>query len=252
MGAELRLHVRLLLIDFLGQVANPDDFEVILLVERLAIPDERRRVLLAIRGSEQWFQALCSTHFPTVMRWEVSDAWPMIGVIEEAWRFAHDDCFRLVEEYWLIDPERDELAWRALHDIDRWDQRTVDVVRRLIRRAKNEHIWWAVDIVYLISADQPQLAPQVVAEVLEKATGRGNSRGTRFVSGNRGVVPIAAFSAQSAGPFGRLVRTSIRRGSGPDRVSSVNVVLVHKGGRRVPFGVSFISHPRIWRMDSSL
>lgn len=168
MRADLRLHVRLLLIDFLGQVANPDDFEVVLLAERLAIPDERRRVLLAIRGSERWFQALRSTHFPTVMRWEVTDAWPMIGVIEEAWRFAHDDCFRLIEEYWLVDTARDELTWRALHEIDRWDQRSVDVIRRLIRRAKKEHIWWAVDMVYLISADQPQLAPQVVAEVLEK------------------------------------------------------------------------------------
>ena len=93
-------------------------------------------------------------------------------LIEEAWHFAHDDCLRLVEHYWLADPGRDELTWRALHEIDRWDQQAVNAVRRVIRQAKVGQLWWAEDIVYLISADQPQLAPQVVAEVLEKTVPR--------------------------------------------------------------------------------
>ena len=109
MRAEPRLHVRFLLIDFLGQVSDPEEFEVLLLAERLAHHDDGRRVLIAIRGNERWFHALRSTHFPTVMRWESPDVWPMIGVIEEAWHFAHDDCLRLVEHYWLDDPGRDEL-----------------------------------------------------------------------------------------------------------------------------------------------
>ena len=216
MHAEPRLHVRFLLIDFLGQVSDPEEFEVLLLAERLAHQDDGRRVLIAIRGNERWFHALRSTHFPTVMRWELPDVWPMIGVIEEAWHFAHDDCLRLVEHYWLADPGRDELTWRALHEIDRWDQQAVDAVRRVIRRAKGGRLWWAEDIVYLISADQPQLAPQVVAEVLERTLPRCVRRHPRFVSGRGGILQTASVHAQSFGEFWRLARTPGRRGGCPD------------------------------------
>lgn len=166
--AQPRLHVRFLLIDFLGHVSDPEEFEVLLLTERLSNPEDRWRVLIAIRGNEPWFRALRSTQFPIVMRWELPDPWPMIGVIEEAWHFAHDECLRLVEDYWLDDPARDELTWRALHAVDRWDQRAVDAVRRVVRRAEDPRLWWAEDLVYVISADQPQLAPQVLAAVLQR------------------------------------------------------------------------------------
>ena len=51
---------------------------MLLLAERLTHQDDRRRVLIAIRGNERWFHAFRSAHFPTVMRWEFPDVWPMI------------------------------------------------------------------------------------------------------------------------------------------------------------------------------
>jgi len=171
MNASLRLHVRFLLIDFLGQVPEPDEQETLHMAERLAHDPDRLRVLIAIRGKEGWFRALRWSQFPTVMKWGTQDRWAMVGVISDAWQFAREECLRLILDYWIDDPSKDELTWRALREIGRWDQQTVGLVCRIVRRAKGEgdQLWWAEDLVYTISADQPRLAPQVFLEVVSRS-----------------------------------------------------------------------------------
>src|SRR4051794_35165309 len=80
-----RLHIRYLLIDFLGQVKQPDDKEVLLLGDWLNSSKDGLRVLISIRGNEDWFKALYRSHFPIVMRWPVDRVWPMLGVLTGAW-----------------------------------------------------------------------------------------------------------------------------------------------------------------------
>lgn len=183
MASDLRLHIRYLLIDFLSQVREPEEFEIVHMAERLKVPDDWLRVLIAIRGKEQWFWALRDTVLPMVMSWKAHEQWPMIGLIGDAWRFAREDCLKLVESYWLNDPEKDALTWQALREIDHWDQRTVDMICQVIRRSgiDGDRLWWAEDMVYRISEDQPELAPQVFLAVTErdvtKSATEGQSRG---------------------------------------------------------------------------
>jgi len=173
--SDLRLHLRYLLIDFLGQLSGPEDFEIALLADRVAVVEDRIRVLLAIRGKKQWFEALRNSHFPIIMQGAVDDQWPMIGVINDAWDFDRDACLELVEKYWLPDLSKDQLTWRAMSEIGKWDHRAVEIVSALIRRqsARTERLYWAESLVSAISADQPTLAPRIFVETVSRGTPNG-------------------------------------------------------------------------------
>jgi hypothetical protein len=162
---SLRLHVRYLLIDFLGQVSEPDEHEILLLSKWLIQSEDQLRVLIAIRGSEKWFRALYRSHLPTVMNWPLQKQWPIIGVITAAWEFARAECLKLIKDNWLNDPAKDELTWRALSEIGTWDEEAVDMICKVIERAagKENRVWWAEDLVKVVSADKPALAPRVFA-----------------------------------------------------------------------------------------
>jgi nucleoside phosphorylase len=169
-ASNLRLHLTYLLIDFVGNIPSPEDFEVVLLGSRLADLEFRVRVLLSIRGRQNWFEALRKSHFPEVMAGEIQYQWPMIQVIIGAWDFAHDECFDLVKKHWFSDPLKDGLTERALREIDQWDDNAIEMVIALIRRTadQGDRLFWAEQMVYTISMSRPDKAPQVFVEVLAK------------------------------------------------------------------------------------
>jgi nucleoside phosphorylase/predicted ATPase len=160
-AADLRLHIRFLLIDFLGQVIEPDEHEVVQLTGQLSHSDGQLRTLLAIRGNERWFRALRHSHFPVIMRGPADSQWPMIGVISDALSFAREDCLALLSQYWLGDSTKDHLTYRVLQENNKWDQATVDMACTIIKRTDGDRLWWAEDLVSAVSADAPTLAPQV-------------------------------------------------------------------------------------------
>jgi hypothetical protein len=169
-NAQLRLHLRYLLIEFLGQLHDLEDFEVALLAERLLTGDDRLRVLIEVRGNVDWFNALRSTHFPAVMRGPADQQWPMAGIIIDAWTFARDECLDLIEQNWLPDPDKDRLTARAMSDLGKWDERSVNLICTLIKRTKNggDRLFLADSLVSSISADQPTLAPRVFVAVVSR------------------------------------------------------------------------------------
>jgi nucleoside phosphorylase len=168
-ASDLRLHLLYLLIEFLGQMAGIEEYEIALLVERLRAPDYQARVLIAVRGSTEWFHALVKSHFPIVMAGAVENQWQMIGVISDAWDIDRDACLGLIERFWLPDATKDQLTWRTMNELGQWDEKSVDVVLTLIRRAAHlARIWWVESLVTLISEDKPQLAPRVFIEAAER------------------------------------------------------------------------------------
>src|SRR5262249_40104038 len=64
--ADLRRHLRRLLIDFLGQVTDPTDREAVWLMDALGRPDFRTTVLGAVRGNAGWFWALLPSQLPAL------------------------------------------------------------------------------------------------------------------------------------------------------------------------------------------
>ena len=168
-ASDLRLHIRYLLIDFLGQVKQPTDSEIVHLASRLSDSEDRKRVLIAIQGSEEWFETLCNTHFAAQMSVPVEEAWPMVAVLSRGWAFAREKCLQLIKKNWLPLREKDQLTYRAMQQLASWDEEAVEVVCTLIRRADNKdnRLWWAEGIVSTISHDKPDLAPRVFLATVE-------------------------------------------------------------------------------------
>ncbi|MCC9605094.1 AAA family ATPase [Blastopirellula sp. JC732] len=174
--ADLRSHVRYLLIDFLGVLTNPDERESLHLANQLKSEHFKRRVLIAIRGNKAWFDRFYGTHFPAIMNWNADELWPMLGILLESGEFAREECFKLVEAHWSNDASKDDLTRQFLQETDNWTPRKVELARKIIRRAKDtgNRTWWIEDLVYAISSAIPDLAPLVFLEAVTRDTFHSN------------------------------------------------------------------------------
>ncbi len=169
-NATLRLHIRYLLMEFLGRQTDPRDFEVELIGKCLSSNDDRVRALISIRGQREYFNELSMTHLPTIMRGPVDAQWLLIGVLSDAWSFDRDRVLTLIEDNWLNDPSKDELTHRVMSGLSAWDERSVNIVRTLIRRTKDsgDRIFWAESLVFNIAESQPKLAPALFVDIMRQ------------------------------------------------------------------------------------
>jgi nucleoside phosphorylase len=165
-----RLHLRYLLIDFLGQNRGLHPFEHVIMGARLSDPADRVRALLSIVGSPEWFRALFATHLPLVMQGDMRYQWPMISVINVHWREDHDGCLALVRNHWFIDAGKDALTLRVMRQTDVWGNVELDMASALIRRSTDsgERLFWAEQLVYDVSQTRPDAAPRLFVDTVEK------------------------------------------------------------------------------------
>jgi len=159
--ANLRLHVRYLLIDFLGQCDDPTDLEVGILASRLSFEVDWKRVLWAVRNSEPWFRKLQATHLPSEMNRE--ELWPIVGVLMSAIKFEHRRVLELLQLFWYANPSMDEQTIRVLKELEQWDNDSVGLALTLIGRAipSKQLQWWANDMFRIVARNKPDLSPSL-------------------------------------------------------------------------------------------
>ena len=104
------------------------------------------------------------------MRGPVNAQWLLIGVLSDAWSFDRDRVLTLIEDNWLNDPSKDELTHRVMSGLSAWDERSVNIVRTLIRRTKDsgDRIFWAESLVFNIAESQPKLAPALFVDIMRQ------------------------------------------------------------------------------------
>lgn len=160
----LRIHLRLLLIDFVGQQSSPTDREVLLLDRALNDPVTRAIALKAISGSAGWFDRLASSRIAEAMS---TDADLVRMVLIGGSVHAPDKVISLIEERWLPDSVNDGNAWIVLQNMPVWSNKTLEVADRILQRTPMSH--YAVDyIVGTLGVDQPALALALVRGKLDR------------------------------------------------------------------------------------
>ena len=97
----LRLHIRHLLLDFLGRLEDPDDFEEAWLVNWLEDDDFKRRAILSISGSDGWFSRLKDSHIAELMRDPQGTELQLVGLLSCAINHSPEATVALLEEHWL-------------------------------------------------------------------------------------------------------------------------------------------------------
>ena len=110
-NSSIRIHIRTLIIEFIGSQSNPKLFEKNLLFPLLNAETEGKKVLDAIIGSRGWFE--CLRHRQEFLQWLEKP--PDLAVyclpfLRDAIKFAPENVWNLLEEYWLDHPKYDTLS----------------------------------------------------------------------------------------------------------------------------------------------
>lgn len=139
-NTELRFHLRLLVIEFLGQLSEPTDYEMSWVLPLLQEENTRAMVLASLVGSPGWFRKLADVFLPVFMRSSKANAKEVIGLLRSAINFDKDAVVNLLETNWLPDPQMDYQLLSVLDAMSQWCMRTVKIASTIIERTEvNSH-----------------------------------------------------------------------------------------------------------------
>lgn len=172
--ATLRIHIRFLMMEFLGQVADPDEQEAAWLLPVLEEPRTVRRTLWVMQGSSGWFKLIKDTYLPEIMTSDKETAWQATWFLTRAWSFAREEILALVKRHWLPSIEKDSHSFQVLESLNVWDERSCGFIETILRRTpvQSMHVCWLASTV---SVSSPELAPRIVATQLWSELERAKS-----------------------------------------------------------------------------
>ena len=172
---SLRLHLRYLLIAFLGQVEAPTDEEAGWLFSKLNAPDTRPRVLsAAARSASAWFPRM-SDRFPQLMAEPPQRAWATVSFLAGAIIQHRDSVLGLIERHWMTQTAYLQHATHALCEIRSWDTESLSVaiacVDRIVDHTPND-TFMIQRLMEAIAGTSPGLALKLLAHYLQVRTER--------------------------------------------------------------------------------
>ncbi len=130
---EVRLHVKLLLVDFLGTVGHPLVEEAECLKSVLKHKQIRPHVMRAIEKKPAWFPLIrdavvrCNEDGP-------DGAWQASWVLGPALTFDRAFVLSALESSWLPKPELDRGTFNVFREFAVWDERAARIIERIVGR----------------------------------------------------------------------------------------------------------------------
>lgn len=163
----LRRHLRLLLIEFLGQQRTPTDNEEALLGRAFARPDERALAFRAITGSPGWFERLDRTLIAQAMDEQGPARDWVVNVLSTAIEFAAPQVEALLEQHWLPLLEDDYRIWSVLQRAPRWSDKMLAMGQAILGRSQIAPFY--IDhLVGELGVEQPGVALGLVRAALDR------------------------------------------------------------------------------------
>ena len=164
---DLRKHLLLLLVDFLGHEKDPTDREALLLAQALQLPEQRWPAYRALAGSPGWFERFRNSFIANCMDESDEAASAMVDVLARAWPFAEDTVMELVKKRWLPDREHDSRSWMVIYSAPRWSDAVLEVACTIVGRSDiAQHF---IDyVVETIGVEQPETALHLVRARLDR------------------------------------------------------------------------------------
>jgi len=168
-NGALRLHLRMLLVAFMGMQKAPLPCEESIAWASFDDRWFRPRFLGAVIGSTGWFQALLPCHLPLLMQQSAPDNHLTRAVLEAAAAALPNEVLTLLDEYWLPRPDMDALSWtllvrsNALPVTQAWLTR----LERIVRRSQISD-WNINEAISMASTELPTRAPHLLCIWLEQ------------------------------------------------------------------------------------
>lgn len=166
-NAELRPHLRMLLIEFLGKLENPEPAETALFFQKLDDAWHQGRILSSVIGSRGWFEALAYAHLPMLMVKPAQEAWRAMPILANALTFDQSTVLQLLHKHWLPYSEKDGLSWQILEHIGIWQVDLVELCCRMVSR--NDISDWNINyLAGVVSLQLPDEAPRIIAAWIKR------------------------------------------------------------------------------------
>jgi len=131
---DLRRHLRLLLIEFLGEVASPAPFEIVALEQAIESHDFHVAALRSCIGNPDWFIEFADGPVTRAMLGNETDAQLALWILERAWTVSSETVTKLLEKYWLPDAEKDTFCWLAVDACGSWNSDVEKIARTVLLR----------------------------------------------------------------------------------------------------------------------
>lgn len=142
-GDYLRLHLRLLLSEFIGQQSEPIAEEIHYLLPLLQDETQGQRFLRIVSGSPGWFRAILTTDFEE--RW-MRAGFPKVAhtysLLNAAIAFDERAVVDLIARNWLDKPDHDRIALNILSNAKLWEPQLVDCIMEYGRRRRLDDMAW--------------------------------------------------------------------------------------------------------------
>ena len=167
MGSQLRLHLRTLIIEILGEQTEPDDFETNLIVPLLDSEDEGPRVLRSIATSMGWFARINRNE--TFLKWlskPPDKAAHCVPLLSAAMSHYLEVCSQVVERFWIENDAYDSLSLAVLQERKNWDRHGVGLVCRIARRTQLP--WFVESLAERVADSAPTEAPFIIRADFER------------------------------------------------------------------------------------
>lgn len=164
--SDLRHHLRLLLIEFLGQVGQPLDFEMTCMAEVLADPELRIFGLKAIADSAGWFSIFASSAIRDAMAGseaELAQAWRILAL---NWKTDADRVIQLIKDRWLPHFEKDNYSWMTITECPTWTPEVEELASVILNRTSIA-IYSVDNTAATLAVDQPAAAMRLVRAKLD-------------------------------------------------------------------------------------
>jgi len=163
---DLRRHLRLLLIDFLGQVSDPLDFEMTCMAEVLNSAEFRLFGLKAIGSSSRWFTCFASTAIRDAMSGTDAESGQALRILASNWKADSARVIRLIKECWLPYSDRDSYSWMVIHDCPIWTDEVEEIGGVILNRSPIS-IRQVDHTAQTIAVEQPDVAVRLVRAKLD-------------------------------------------------------------------------------------
>ena len=163
---NLRRHLRLLLVEFLGQVSHPLDFEKTCMADILNSSDLRIFGLKAIGYSTGWFALFASTAIRDAMSGTDAEAGQALRILVLNWKTDEEYVLRLIRERWLPNPDRDNYSWATLEECHSWSKETLDIGSIILSRSSIS-ILLVEHTAMALALEQPDVALRVIRAKLD-------------------------------------------------------------------------------------
>ncbi len=162
----LRVHLRQLIIEFLGQQAAPFDHEALIMTQAMGSDRDRPTALRAIVGSPGWLDRLGKAFVEPAMVSE-KDVGAATGILARAWSFAPETVLAMLRSKWAADAKYDHDSLRVIHDCPSWTQDIADLAITIVKRT--DVAPFQLDhLVATIGVDHPDFAITLVMTKLDR------------------------------------------------------------------------------------